>query len=345
MVPHYQLRPLSPAEAQRWDELIAPYPGRQLFHRRAWLDYLAAGQKAEIRLWAILEGKRTAGYFCGGVVRKGPFRILGSPLKGWGTNFMGPVTNGYVDQRRLFEALDDLARQENWAMLELEHPMLAESALQEAGFEAVTSWTYWITLTPENPDLMWQGLESICRNRIRKAIKSGLTVEDTDDLVVADEFNELYADMMKRKNLMPSFSHECPRLLVRHLKATGGLLALRVRDNAGRLLAVGLFPHDDETIYFWGGTSRQEGRELCPNEFLHWSAMRLAAERGLRRYDMCGYGRFKKKFNGELITLKRWHKCYWRSARWARGAYQFYFQKRIRLVSWWERIVNGRIGT
>ena len=41
--------------------------------------------------------------------------------------------------------------------------------------------------------------------------------------------------------------------------------------------------------------------------------MCLGLQRGLRCYDMSGYGRFKSKFGGELVTLRRWHKAYWRS--------------------------------
>ena len=51
--------------------------------------------------------------------------------------------------------------------------------------------------------------------------------------------------------------------------------------------------------------------------------MCLGLQRGLRCYDMSGYGRFKSKFGGELVTLRRWHKAYWRSARWARKGYVF----------------------
>lgn len=67
-------------------------------------------------------------------------------------------------------------------------------------------------------------------------------------------------------------------------------------------------------------------------------------DRGLRVYNMCGYGRFKKKFGGDLVTLKRWHKCYWRTARWARRGYELYFQKRIRLQGWWQRMTHSQEG-
>jgi hypothetical protein len=338
MKPHpYRLEPLSPVETAGWDDLIQGSAGRELFHRRAWLDYLAAALCADIKQWAIRDGATTLGYLCGGIVRKGPFRILGSPLRSWGTNFMGPLATGEVDQSRLLATIDHLARNESLAMTELESRFLDDRQLDAAQYEAELGWTYLVPLAPGNLEPAWKGLDSTCRNRVRKAEKAGLTVEDIDDPTVADDFYDQYTELMLRKGLVPPYPREYPRLLVSHLKKADLLFALRVRDASGRVLATGLYPHDEQTVYFWGGASWQDGRDLCPNEFLHWSAMRLATERGLTVYNMCGYGRFKKKFGGRLVTLRRWHKLYWRSARWARGAYELYFQKRLRLRGWWRK--------
>jgi SAM-dependent methyltransferase len=326
--PSYRLDPLTDVEAQRWEELIAGCNNGTLFHRRAWLEYLAESRGVRIRHWAIRSGDRTMGYFCGGILRVGPFPVLGSPLKSWGTNVMGPLIEGEVDHLALLRSLDNLANAERFAMLELEHPALSKDALEAAGFEPVRDWTYSVPLAPDDPQATWRALESTCRNRIRKAEKAGLKVEDTDDPAVADEFYDFYLDLMQRKGVAPPFSRRTARLLVSHLKKADCLFALRVLDRGGRLLAVGLFPHDDDTMYFWGGASLADGHDLCPNDLLHWTAMQMAAHRGLRTYNMSGHGRFKRKFGGVLTEVTRWHKCYWRTARWARKGYEIWFRHR-----------------
>ena len=123
------------------------------------------------------------------------------------------------------------------------------------------------------------------------------------------------------------------------------LLALRVRGPEGDLLATGLFPHDDRTIYFWGGASEAEAAKYAPNDLLHWTVIEMAAARGLRVYNMCGHGFFKKKFGGVLQRPVRWHKCYGRAARWGRHAYERYIQRRLRLQGWWRSLVDARQGT
>ena len=326
----YALMPLDAADVARWDELIAPYDSRGLFHRRVWLDYLAASRRIEVRFWAIREGTRTVGYFCGGILRRGPFRVLGSPLKSWGTNFMGPLLEPGVDQTALMRALGDLARREGLAMIELEHPDLSVPALAAAGYEPVTDYTYLVTLTPDT-DAMWRSLHSTCRNRIRHAERAGLTVEDTDDPAVVEQYFDQYVALMRRKGVASPFPRAYARKLFTVLRKADSIFALRVRDRDGNVLAVGLFPHDDCAMYFWGGSSVPDGHPLCPNDFLHWQAMTLGARRGLKIYNMSGYGRFKRKFGGELMTVRRWHRSYWPLARWARKGYQHWFQTSVRV--------------
>lgn len=56
MIERYELEPLTPEEIGRWDEVTAAYPNQELFHRRAWLDYLVERRGVEIRYWGIQRG-------------------------------------------------------------------------------------------------------------------------------------------------------------------------------------------------------------------------------------------------------------------------------------------------
>jgi len=321
----YDLAPVTADEIARWDTIVTGFESRSFFHRTAWLDYLKASRSLDISRWVIRDGAETVGYLCGGMFEMGPFRILGSPLRSWGTNTMGPLVNGNVDQRRLLRTVDALARRERLSMLEIENAMLSPSVLTEAGFEQVRDWTYLVTLSADE-SVMWQSLESECRNRIRKSERAGVRVEIADDAGVVDEYYDLYDHLMHRKGRRAPFDRKMVHLLFDRLHKSDNILALRARDASGRVIAVGLFPHDDETIYFWSGASDETAHALCPNDVLHWTAMHLAARRGLRSYNMSGYGRFKRKFGGTLVETSRWHKCYSVAARWARHGYRYWFE-------------------
>jgi hypothetical protein len=238
---------------------------------------------------------------------------------------MGPLVNGTVDQRRLLRTVDVLARRERLSMLEIENAMLSPSLLTEAGFEQVRDWTYLVTLSADE-SVMWLSLESECRNRIRKSERAGVRVEIADDAGVVDEYYDLYEHLMRRKGRRAPFDRKMVRLLFDRLHKSDNILALRARDAAGRVIAVGLFPHDDETIYFWSGASDETAHALCPNDVLHWTAMHLAARRGLRSYNMSGYGRFKRKFGGTLVEDFALAQMLQRAARWARHGYRYWFE-------------------
>ena len=330
------IEPLTGADAALWDESIAGYRRRQVFHSQAWLDYLAASRGVQVRKWAVRCGSRTLGYLCGGQLSKGPFRILGSPLKGWGTNNMGPLLKEDVDLVAYLAAVDDLARAEGLAVVETEHPDLEAPVMESLGYTASTLWTYRLLLELDE-DAMLKRMSKGRRWGIKKAIKSGLVVEASTSVSLADEYYDLFTQTMKAKGLPSSYDCEVPRLLMKHVGAAGSLIGLRVRHPDGQVLAAGLFPFGNGTLYFWGGASVAD-RSLCPNDLLHWHAMCAGARMGLTMYDLSGWGQFKKEFGGELITVNRWHKCYWKSARWARQAYESFQRRRTRLFSALERL-------
>ena len=328
MTTRYRIEPLETDESARWDELITPYETAGVFHRNPWLDFLIATRGVEFRRWAIREGHRTQGYFCGAIQRKGPFAALGSPLTGWQTPFMGPIVNRDVDFGDLLDALDVLAREEHLAVVELGNPQLPENVMRAAGYDIKPACTLLVRLTPGNQAAMWNGLDSKCRNQVRKAQKSRLTIDETESPDIVDEYYDQYTAAMHNRGLAVQYPRDHAHRLFSFLIKADLLFALRVRDQAGRVLATGLFPHDQRAVYYWAGASWPDARELCPNDFLQWHLMCLAAERGLTRYDMLGTGHFKSKFGGTLVPWTRWRRFRGPTARWAWHAYELCVAKR-----------------
>ena len=78
----------------KWDRMIAPWPGRLIFHQAAWLRFLI-DSRPDLRLvrHKLVRGSSTKGFFVGFIEKKGPFLMMGSPLYGWFTDFMGPVSD------------------------------------------------------------------------------------------------------------------------------------------------------------------------------------------------------------------------------------------------------------
>ncbi len=314
-----KLEPLSPEQITNWDSLVSDFPERQVFHRQAWFNCLAEVHNAEWRYWALTDGGRVVGYFSGGIIERGPFRILGSPLRTWHTTNLGPVLEKCVDGPAFVQALDELAREERLSMVEIEYPTMPHAAFEAAGFSCHQTWTHRMPLNPDRREMM----SRITRGRkygIRKALRSGLEVVDCDD--AAFRVYDQLSRALQAKGAACPFPAAFPEAIVKHLRPLGLLFSLGVRDTAGEMIAAGLFPADNGVVYLWDCSSELEGRDLHPNDLLHWELMCRAAEQGIGVYDMSGYGRFNKAFGAQLVATHRWNKCYSAVARYARDAYE-----------------------
>jgi len=314
-----KLEPLTAEQIARWDSLVAEFPRRSVFHRQAWFDCLVEMQQAEWKYWAVTDHGRTVGYFSGGIIQRGPFRILGSPLRTWRTNHIGPLLEEGTDKEAFVCALDELAREEHLAMVEIEYPDMPHAAYEAASFSCHQTWTNQLALSPDIDSLLRRSTRGR-RYGIRRAQRCGLEVIDCENaaFLVHDQLSRT----LQKKGAVCPFSAEFPEAIVRHLRPHGLVYTLGVRNLNGEVVAAGLFPYDNGTVYLWECSSEMRGRGYHPNDLLHWGLICRAAQQGIGVYDMSGYGRFNRSFGTELVAVHRWNKCYSTSARAARSVYE-----------------------
>jgi FemAB-related protein (PEP-CTERM system-associated) len=146
-------------------------------------------------------------------------------------------------------------------------------------------------------DRMWKGLDGKVRNQVRKAERSGLSVEfgRADKL---DDFYEPFAVNMRDlgspvhgreffRAVLEAFG-DAVRIGVVYLgaRAVGGLIAVAFRD----------------TLSVPWASSLREYRALCPNMLLYWEAIRLACGDAFRRFD---FGRSSQS-SGTYAFKKQW---------------------------------------
>lgn len=320
---------IAPLEMPDWDGTIRGYATKYLFHESCWLRFLARSQKATIHGLKLLDGGGAVlGYFCAAAVRKGPFRLLGSPLQGWTTNFMGPLVDE-IDGQSLLATLDRWCRGLGVDYFEMSNPALPASLMRAAGYELDPDVTFLVTIDEERA--MWDRLKSECRNRIRRSLKNGLRVERTTDPALIHEYYAQLRDVFLRQGRVPTYGEDRVQALWDALTPAGKLLALRVL-RGEKVIATGVFPHDERALYFWGGASWTSAYSLYPNELLHWNAMLFALERGIPAYNMCGGGSFKPKFGGRQVAVQRWFKASSALGRIGRTAFKHYVRARQRVL-------------
>lgn len=287
----------------QWGTVLNEFEDRTLFQTPAWLSFVAASQRAQPVLAVLTDGASRVGYFSGLMISRWGIKILGSPLPGWTTSYMGLNLLPGVDRGAAVMALRRFAfREMGCVHLEVMDRRLSMDDIRTRELKVRPFRGYEIDLSRSEREL-WANMSSACRRCVRQARNRGVTIEEARDEGFVEEYHQQLRAVFRRQGLVPSYGVERVRNLMACLHDTGMLLCLRARDGAGRSLATAIFPAMNGTMYFWGGASWREGQRYRPNELLHWHAMNYWKARGMVRYDMGGGGAYKRKFGGAEIMV------------------------------------------
>jgi CelD/BcsL family acetyltransferase involved in cellulose biosynthesis len=279
------------------------YPDRLVYQTREWVEFVSDTQRAEPVVAALVEGSSTLGYFTGLVQRRFGVRILGSPMPGWTTAFMGFNLVAGVSRRDALDALVPFAFENlGCAHIEFRDRNLTASDLDGIELKQVP-WTGIEVDLRGSEDEIWSTLRATCRTAIRKAEKQGVTVEEATGDDFAEDFYPQLQDVFEKQALVPPYGIERVQALIRHVQPSGRLLLLRARDADGRCIATGIFPGTGRTMHFLAGASFRESQHLRPNEALMWHAMRHWKARGAEACDLGFALSYKSKWGGHEVDV------------------------------------------
>ncbi|MHC4470419.1 MAG: lipid II:glycine glycyltransferase FemX [Planctomycetota bacterium] len=302
----YIVRTIDP---QQWDEVVESFPDYSVFHTSAWLRSLCAEHKLKMLLVALEREGRYVAAWPSLAMRKGPFRILGSPLPGWSTAYMGPLIEPGTDPQPVLEAFLKRSPLRRWSYFNcrvFDHERevdLAPFGLERGHREE----TYLIDLTQEEEQI-WKNLKGACRTRVRKATKLGVEIRTEQDDSFIDEFWSMAREVFARTGIEPNFSRSLLETVYRELSAAG-----RVHVSSayldGQRISVLVLPYNGHTMYYWAGATFDQYRSLPAGNLLHWEAICSAKRLGLEHYDFInvsdrgGGGQFKRSFRPERVAV------------------------------------------
>ena len=319
VVTRYELKQIDPRPEQ-WDTLLQSFDTTTVFHRSGWLNFLQETQKGEIVRFEVVDASEVVGYFVAMIVRKGPFRILGSPLRGWGTLAMGPIADPLIFNTGSFlRALEQYCNRASIHLLELSCNWLQTNEFACASFIAARDITHSIDLS--TVEAAWSGMYKTTRNYVRRAEKIGVTVERASSESAIYEHYEQLKAVFGRQGLVPPYGVDRPLAMWRALEPRGEITVLRAV-HTGRCIATYVLVHDQNTMWGTATASEPQSLDLRPNELIHWRAIEMACEGKLKRYDFCGGGDYKKKYGAVEVPWLRYIKGRTRAAVLAYRGYE-----------------------
>jgi hypothetical protein len=208
-----------------------------------------------------------------------------------------------VPRMQAFEALRPFAfRELGCAHLEVMDRQLECRSVRAQRFSFRDYQGFEIDLKQDESDL-FSHLKSECRTCIRKAARSGVSIEESQSEDFAIEYYAQLQDVFGKQRLSPTYGVHRVAALLRHLLPTGNLLLLRARDSEGHPIASMICVAMNQRAFLWGTASWRPFQSLRPNEMLFWHAILRLKARGIRFLDLCGAGEYKRKYGGYRISV------------------------------------------
>ncbi len=315
-------------------KLLDSFADRTVFQTREWLQFIAECQQAAPLIAELRDGSESLGYLTGHTFSKFGLKVLGSSFPGWTTPYIGFNLKPGVSRRDALAALEKFAWDELKCLhMEISDPHFTFEDGEALGFKAEFYGSYRTDLT-KSEDELFNGMESACRRCVRKAEKSGVTIEEARDLAFADEYYEQLKDVFAKQSLVPTYSVERVRSLVKNLAPSGNILLIRARNPEGKCIATGIYPGFNQIAEFWGNASFRAHQNLRPNEACHWYAIRYWKQRGAAIFDWGGEGTYKEKYGCKAHRVPWFTKSRYQIVGALRNEARNMFARKQKLLGW-----------
>ena len=273
-----------------WDDYVRRSTEAGHSHLSAWRRVIerSYGHRA-LYLWAR-ENEKTKGILPLILFRKMLFgrSLVSLPFLDDG----GICADDHATTIELYTQALRLCEKHNVHLLDLRHRGSSGLDLPRHGSKV----TFGLELAP-NPDFVWGRLDSETRNRIRKAVKCGLTVS-WNGLEGLDRFYEVF--VMNMRDLgSPVHSRKFFAAILEEFSDTARLLLVH---NGSQTIGGGLCLSFKDTVMLPWVSARREYFSKCPNNLLYWEVIRWSCKEGYQRFD---FGR-SSRGSGTYYFKKRW---------------------------------------
>ncbi len=291
------IRPVANEITANWDKILMGFSNWSIYQTDAWLGFLEETENVHPLRLGIFQGGELKGFWAGAEFRRGPIRLLGSPMRGWMTAYMGAASNDLAPLE-LLKAWRVYLLENGYHHAEVSHPTFTGILAKQAGLEAVEGNTF-VSPLPSTEEEIFAQFKKSCREAIRKSVRHGVEVENTDDPSFVDHFYYHIEDVFGKQGIKPTFPKLQVKALWKRFKPTGRLITVWAK-REGKVIATEISIIGNRTLHAYGWASLRSAQEHSPNEPVQLLAMKIAAQKGCVRHEICGGGDYKIKFGAHL---------------------------------------------
>lgn len=284
---------LESVDRKKWDAVINRAEEATIFHSLEWIELQHRVLGLEEKLF-VSDGC----IFPIFIKKKGPFTIYGSPVPETGAFYGGPVCTSKAGYARTLESVGQIGP---LTSLFIKTPNNFDTSIFGREYSVEPVGNFILDLKKPEEEL-WMNLNKKTRNCVRKAEKSGVTIEFCESDKV-DEYYQIVEEVSQRTSTVPLPLEFTEGVL------NSGLGELVLAFYQDRPVAGGIFLTFNDTVTYWDGASYFRYREYHPSNLLQWELIKWARKR-YRHYDFGGAGipritKFKKGWGGEYVEYYR----------------------------------------
>ena len=281
---------LEEADGSAWQEFVCSRPQCGLYHDLGWKDVIEASYGHRVPYLLTKRNNKITGILPLALVRS---RFFGNSLTSLPfLDFCGLAADDEQSQLSLLKKAEELGQKFGVDYIELR-----QREPTSGNFRTSTQKVLMTLELGSNEDELWNRLSSERRNRVRRAIKSGLSVEISESSMLP-VFYDIWTRNMRDLGSPPHSQKFFERVLENFEGRCAILLVRLEKRYVGSALA--LFSKDTFTLP-WVSSLREYFR-LYPNNLLYWDAMRFAIQRGVCVFD---FGR-STQGSGTYEFKSRW---------------------------------------
>lgn len=269
-----EARFVDPLQGSTWDAALAGQTDATIFHTAAWARVLHQSYQHHPVYLQFFRGKETVALLPLMEVRSRitGFRAVSLPF----SDFCSPLIGDLSLAKAITGKLTELLSGRGWKYLELRG---GEENLYPDAVPGASFYGHRLALGGDEEEL-WRRLASPVRRAIRKAVRSGLSVEVSSARPALAEFYQLHSQTRRRHGLPPQ-PWRFFRNLYQEIIAPGRGFLILARVNSQPAAAAMFLEFNDIAIYKFGA-SDDSLQELRANNLVMWEAIRLLLRRGCR---------------------------------------------------------------
>jgi len=307
-----------------------------IFNRTEWSSVLREGFDAEVVSYCLKKDGRIILALPGIILDFKIMRMFYSNIPYGG--FLGEFE--YLDE--FLQCFEERLKKEHVHFIRIGKNFQIQFPELE-GYRRETAYTHLLDLDDTTEKILWDNYKKRVRRDVRKAEKSGVSINEVTDSEEINILFNLYLETMKRNEAYNTWSRKALHSIYRHLvkKGEAKILLAKLR---GEIIAGIILLFSPETTYYFFAASIDKYLSLCPNDLLVHHGICLTIREGRRFFDLMASQKddialmnFKEKWGAQKHpfyfyekSLNPFRAWLWRKAWWIINT-----SAGARLLRWW----------